>query len=381
VLGTELYKQGTQPFLCYENGAVIMESPFPKKKRFREYGFRTGFLPIGNRNSISDVSGVCVGHTTKIEGEILRTGVTLIEPGVRNLFGNKIPAAISVGNGFGKLTGVVQVNELGTLEAPIALTNTLAVGPVMRGVVDIMLAENTTIKPTETINIVVGETNDGFLNNIHQDVITKEDVRRAYDACSPDVLLGNVGAGTGTRAFSWKGGIGTASRVLQVEGKTYTLGILVQTNFGGALTMLGIPIGKILHKTDFSDFVVSPGGGSCMIVLATDAPLTARQLKRVARRTFLGLARTGSILAHGSGDFAIAFTTRREGLEGSGLVGACLRDQDLTQFFLAAAEAVEEAVYDALVAAETMQGRDGNTLEALPIEEVISLLKKYTLYE
>lgn len=351
---------------------MVLQNP---KKRFRDYGFIPGSLPVGKNNAITDVKGVLVGHTTKVEGEDIRTGVTIVDPGISNLFRNKLPAAVAVGNGFGKLTGITQVEELGTLETPIALTNTLAVGPVMRAIVDIVIAETPDILETETINSVVGETNDGILNNIHKDVITKEDVWNAYRSRSRNTKTGNIGAGTGTRAFSWKGGIGTSSRMLRVERKKYTLGILAQTNFGGALNILGVPVGSILGKTDFDGFLHPTGDGSCMIVIATDAPLTARQLQRVAKRAFVGLARTGSVLSHGSGDYAIAFSTNRNGLES--MEGKGVNDQELTKFFLGVAEAVEESVYDALFAAETLQGRNQKVLEKLPIQEVVKILKKH----
>lgn len=338
------------------------------KKRFRAYGFKPGLLPTGPKNTIADVMGVRVGHLTRREGEDVQTGVTIIDPGVPNLFRNKLPAAIAVGNGFGKLTGVTQVEELGTLETPIALTNTLAVGPVMRGVVDLVITQTPDLGAAETINAVVGETNDGMLNAVHKNIIVSEDVAKAYQAASEDVGLGCVGAGTGTRAFSWKGGIGSASRIVNIAGKSFTLGVLVQTNFGGALTIMGVPVGRTLGKTDFDSFLPT-GDGSCMIVVATDAPVTDRQLKRIAKRALLGMVRAGSVMANGSGDYAIAFTTERAG---------SLSDADLTPFFLAAVEATEESIYDALFLAETTTGH-GHTLEALPVDRVVELLKRYEI--
>lgn len=338
-------------------------------KRFRDYGLQSGLLPAGTRNTIADVPGVVVGHCSKIAGDAVRTGVTIIDPGVQDLYHTKLSAAVAVGNGYGKMTGIAQINELGTLETPIALTNTLAVGPVMRGLVDLVLATTPAMEPTDTINAVVGETNDGLLNDIQQDVLTKADVRAAYDARSADVQVGCVGAGTGTRAFSWKGGIGSSSRRITVQGTTYTVGVLVQTNFGGALTINGVPVGERLGKTDFSS-ILRTGDGSCMIVVATDAPVDARQLGRIARRTFLGLARTGSVLASGSGDFAVAFSTSKN-------VG--IADADLTPFFLATVEATEESVYDALFAATTTSGRSGSVLEALPKDTVVPWLVRNTI--
>lgn len=351
-----------------------MKKDLAKTKRFRDYGLKVGFLNSGSRGSIADVAGVTVGHTTIIQGKNIRTGVTVIDPGLKNLYMHKLPGAIAIGNGYGKLTGISQVNELGTIETPIALTNTLAVGPVMRGIVDLVLKETKGISSTDTINAIVGETNDGMLNDIHADTVTKEDVFSAYKNKSHDFEVGCVGAGTGTRAFSWKGGIGTASRIVTIEKKKYTIGVLVQINFGGSLTILGTPVGAMLEKTDFDKFIPS-GDGSCMIVLATDAPLTSRQLRRIASRGLLGMVKTGSIMAHGSGDYCIAFSTSRDGLEGDGSIGKCLPDKNLTAFFLGAVESAEEAIYDALFAAKDMTGRDGNELEALPVGEVLDLLK------
>ncbi len=339
-----------------------------KKKRFRDYGFTVGFLPIGRRNSITDIKGVTVGHCTKIIGEDIRTGITIIDPGISSLFQKKISAAVAVGNGYGKIAGTTQVEELGTLEAPIALTNTLAVGPVLRGMIDIVLRREKKISPTDSINVVVGETNDGFLNDLHKDTVTKNDCRTAYESRSTGVLEGNIGAGTGTRCFSWKGGIGTSSRKIHIGSATYVLGVLVQTNFGGSLTILGTPIGELLKKNDFP-FAQKDPDGSCMIVVATDAPLSSLTLKRIAKRTFIGLARTGSILSATSGDYAVAFSaSRKEQVQ--------LTSTDLNQFFLAAVEATEESVYNALFAATTMQGRSGNTLEEAPIDRIIKLLKR-----
>ncbi|MDE2079590.1 MAG: P1 family peptidase [Patescibacteria group bacterium] len=347
------------------------------KKRFRSFGFATGVLPPGAKNTIADVPGVRVGHLAKIRGRDIRTGITIIDPGVAGMYEKKIPAAIAVGNGVGKLAGFTQVEELGTLEAPVALTNTLAVGPVMRGVVDLVVKISPKLSPLDTINAVVGETNDGFLNDIHRDVITKADVQRAWAARSANVRMGSVGAGTGTKAFAWKGGIGSASRMVTLRGKRYTLGALVQTNYRGLLTVLGVPVWeKIGGARPFRGSHLRDNG-SCMIVYATDAPLTARQLKRIAARAFVGLARTGSVLSHGSGDYAIAFTTSRAGLEGSGSIGKCLPDEMLDVFFQAAAETAEESVYDALFLAETMRGREGNILEAIPVNAVVEIIRRY----
>lgn len=345
-------------------------------KRFRDYGFNPGLLKPGKLNKISDVAGVVVGHRTRIEGDSIRTGVTLIDPGMPDLFHNKLPAAVAVGNGFGKITGVTQINELGTLESMIVLTNTLSVGVAWQGLVRLMLKITPKMKRGTTVNAVVGETSDAVVNDIHRMVITEADVAAAYEARTRDFALGAVGGGTGTAAFAWKGGIGSASRIVPVARKRYTVGALLQTNFGGALTIMGVPIGKMLGKMSFDSFLPAQGDGSCMMILATDAPLTARQLGRVARRAMVGLGRTGSVLAHGSGDYAIAFTTNRAGVEGVN-AGPCLPDTELNPFFLAAVEAVEESVYDSMFTAETVTGFEGHTLEQLPIEKVVRILRTY----
>lgn len=351
-----------------------MNSLLKPRPRCRELGLRPGALPVGPRNLISDVPGVTVGHVTRWEGDDIRTGVTLIDPGIEGLFRTKLPAAVAVGNGFGKLIGSTQIAELGTLETPIALTNTLALGPVLQGLVGLVQHLTPDLQPTETINGVVGETNDGILNNIQRLAIRPEDVREAYERRSAAFDLGCIGAGTGTRAFRWKGGVGSASRVVHGEGGSYTVGAFLQVNFGGSFTLLGVPVEQHLAAPVAS--LRSPDG-SCMIVLATDAPVTARQLGRLARRAPLGLARTGSVMAHGSGDYAIAFSTSRVGLEGSGEVGRCLREDHLTDLFSAVVEAVEESVYDALFTATTVSGRDGNVLEALPVEAALDLLRAH----
>ncbi len=344
------------------------------KKRFRDYGLSVGPLKTGSRNLITDVSGLKVGHVTYNEGDEIRTGLTVLDTG-KDIFRNKMPAAIAVGNGYGKLAGYTQVAELGTLESPIALTNTLAVGPVVRGVVDAVIKQNPDLNPWETINAVVGETNDAWTNRIHRDIVKKEDVQTALDNATEDFQLGCVGAGTGTRAFSWKGGIGSSSRVVEVEGKTYTVGALVQTNYGGDLRINGKTVGWKLGKTDF-DFML-PVDGSCIIVIATDAPMSPVHLKRMANRGVFALARTGSVMAHASGDYAIAFSTNRAGADGPQSGPTLVHETPvLTPFFLAAMDAVEEAVYDALFLADKTVGRDGETLEALPIDEIIDWLRE-----
>lgn len=360
-----------------------MPDIFPQRhkgteKRIRDYGFVPGFLPVGERNSISDVPGVTVGHLTLREGQGIRTGVTVIDPGVENLYAGKLPAAVAVANGFGKMAGTTQIDELGTLETPIALTNTLAVGPVLQGLVELVIRNTPEIPAGATVNAVVGETCDGVLNDIHTIAIRAEDVAKAWECRTADFELGSVGAGTGTCAFAWKGGIGSASRIVCVGRKDYTVGALLQTNFGGALTIMGVPVGALLGKTSFSGFLPSIGDGSCMMVVATDAPLSSRQLGRIARRCPLGLARTGSVMGHGSGDYAIAFSTNRAGVEGTD-PGRCLPDSALNPFFLATVEAVEESVYDSMFCAETVTGRDGTTVEQIPVREVVEILRKHVV--
>lgn len=342
------------------------------QKRIRDFGLIPGLLSVGPKNLLSDVPGVTVGHYTVHKAPKVHTGITVVDPGVDTIYRNKLPAAIAVGNGYGKLAGYTQVEEMGTLETPIALTNTLAVGPVIRGVVDVVLADTPDLLPYETINAVVGETNDGLVNDIHELNLASHDVQTAYEARSEDFELGAVGAGTGTRAFSWKGGIGSSSRLVEYKGKTYTVGALVQTNFGGALTMLGVPIGEKLGETDFNGSVqrlLQRPDGSCMIVIATDAPLDSRQLKRLAKRALIGMTRTGSVMANSSGDYAIAFSTSRS----PGAVSE--DDNDLNQFFLAAAESTEESIYDALFLAEETVG-DRVTLPKLPVDQVTKMIRE-----
>ncbi|HPB30409.1 MAG TPA: P1 family peptidase [Candidatus Sumerlaeota bacterium] len=345
-------------------------------KRFRDHEFSPGMLPTGKRNKISDVDGVTVGHVTRIEGDCIRTGVTVIDPGIRNILYNKLPAAVAVGNGYGKMAGISQIDELGTLESPIALTNTLAIGPAMHGLVELVLRITENLEPSITVNAVVGETSDGIVNDMHQIVITPADVAAAYENRTPDFALGSVGAGTGTQAFAWKGGIGSASRKVVISGTTYTVGALLQTNYNGALTIMGVPVGRLLGKTGFDRYVSSQNDGSCMMILATDAPLSSRQLGRLARRAPLGLARTGSVMSHGSGDYALAFSTRRDGVEGfEG--GRCLPDRDLTPLFLAVVECVEESVYDSMFAAKTITGFNNNSLKQVPVARVVKLLRAH----
>ena len=359
--------------------ALTAAAPAQDRPRIRDLGVRPGVLTPGKENAITDVAGVRVGHATLVEGDSIRTGVTAILPHAGNLFQSKVPAAVYVGNGFGKAAGFLQVRELGNLETPIVLTNTLAVGTAVEAVVAWTL-EQPGNEDVRSVNAVVGETNDGRLNDIRARRVSARDVRAAIAAAQSSkpgpVAEGSVGAGTGTIAFGWKGGIGTSSRVLPAKLGGYTLGALVQSNFGGILTIDGVRVGEKLGRYDFQEDLAA-AAGSCMIVLATDAPLSARNLERLARRAVLGLARTGSYMANGSGDFVIAFSTanqvphtpphpvrKTEELE----------NDAVSPLFLAAVESVEEAVYNSLTRATTVTGHRAAKAEALPIERLKTLL-------
>jgi D-aminopeptidase len=356
-----------------------MEFSF-SQTRPRELSIPFGVLPTGPLNSITDVTGLKVGHFTKIEGENIRTGVTAILPHEGNLFQEKVPAAIFVGNGFGKLAGVTQVQELGTLESPIILTNTLSVAAGIEGVVRYSLSQPGN-ESVQSVNAVVGETNDGYLNDIRGMHISSVEVIQAIQSAKTGAMgEGNVGAGTGTVCFGWKGGIGTSSRKLPESLGGYTVGVLVQTNFGGNLQIAGVPVGEKLGKYPFKD-ALEKSDGSCMIVVATDAPVLERNLERMAQRAMMGLAKTGGIASNGSGDYVIAFSTA-EGLRiphsspsQSLLKAEYLGNDDMTSLFLAVIEATEEAIINSLFAAETMAGKDGKTVEALPKEKVLEWIR------
>lgn len=351
--------------------------------RLRDFGITPGVLPPGPYNAITDVAGVRVGHCTLIEGDSVRTGVTAILPHHGNIFQQKVPAAIYVGNGFGKLAGYTQVKELGSIETPIVLTNTLSVPAAIKALIDYTLALPGN-EDVRSVNAVVGETNDGRLNDIRGQHVRPEHVRQALaQARSGPVAEGNVGAGTGTVCFGWKGGIGTASRKLPPEAGGYTVGVLVQTNFGGVLQIAGLPVGQALGRYYMSRLLENrnPTDGSCMIVVATDAPLEALQLERLAKRAMLGLARTGGIVSNGSGDYVIAFSTAPSlriphRPESPVLPRAVLHNDFLSPLFLAAIEATEEAILNSLFMAETMSGHQGCTIEALPIESVLELWRR-----
>jgi D-aminopeptidase len=360
-------------------------SPAEERPRARDIGLAPGILAPGPLNAITDVEGVRVGQVTIIEGDNVRTGVTAILPHPGNIFLEKVPAAVHVGNGFGKLAGSTQVEELGVMETPIVLTNTLSVWRAAEAVVEYTLALEGNQK-VMSVNPLVAETNDGGLNDIRgMHVETRHVLEAIRGARGGAVEEGAVGAGTGTAAFGFKGGIGTASRLVRAAAAGapappagYTLGVLVQTNFGGVLTMDGVPVGRELGRYLFKG---ETGDGSIIMVVATDAPLDARQLKRLARRAMLGLARTGSPSTHGSGDYVIAFSTApllRYRFGSAGVQSRpVLADDSLTPLFQAAVEATEEAIYNSLLKAVTMRGFRGTVVEALPVDRVKQIMRKY----
>ena len=391
------------PLPNYFSLATVLAAERP---RARDLGITPGVLPPGPLNAITDVAGVRVGQTTLIEGDRVRTGVTAILPHGGNLFQDKVPGAVFIGNAFGKLAGSTQVQELGTIETPIVLSNTLAVGTVVDAMAGWTLAQPGN-EEVRSVNALVGETNDGGLNDIRSQPIRKEHVLAALkDAREGAVAEGAVGAGTGTIAFGFKGGIGTSSRLAPVEGRNYVVGVLVQSNFGGVLSIDGVPVGKELGRVaartgdsgergllrpgtngvgrridERSDGpILASGDGSCMIVVATDAPLSAKDLSRLAARAIFGLARTGSSYSNGSGDFAIAFSTSKElrVAHGSTLIQPrpTLPTEAVSPLFEAVLEATEEAVLNSLFKAESMTA-NGRTVNALDLERVRELLKKY----
>ena len=372
------------------------------RRRARELGIKVGILPTGPSNAITDVNGVMVGQTTIIRGENIRTGVTAILPHSGNLFRDKVPGAVFVGNGFGKLAGSTQVNELGEIETPILLTSTLSVPRVADAILDYMLnlPGNSDV---QSVNPLVAETNDGYLNDIRGRHITSDDVRAAIkDAKSGTVEEGSVGAGTGTVAFGFKGGIGTSSRKLPQNLGGFTVGVLVQTNFGGVLTINGAPVGKELGRYYLKDELDSTQGqnspqrinkendanGSVIIVIATDAPVDSRNLSRMAARAMMGLARTGAAASNGSGDYAIAFSSApdvRIKLATTNQRYAAqpfqtLSNEAMSPLFLAVIEATEEAIYNSLFKATTITGKN-RTVTALPMDRTIEVLRKYGLID
>jgi len=350
------------------------------QSRARDLGIKIGVLPTGPLNAITDVNGVLIGQVTRIRGRSIRTGVTAIIPYAGNIFQHKVPAAIYLANGFGKLAGYSQVEELGNLETPIVLTNTLSVPIAVDALIDYTLDQKGN-EQVYSVNAVVGETNDSYLNEIREQHIRKKDVWKAIaNASGGPVAEGNVGAGTGTRCFGFKGGIGTASRHLPAGQGGYTVGVLVQSNFGGVLTINGAPIGQQLGQYYLKDQIEGSADGSCMMVVATDAPLDARNLKRLAKRAQMGLARTGGIASNGSGDYVIAFSTA-EGLRvpynalSSTQTQEILHNDFMSPLFLATIEATEEAIINSLFMARTLTG-NGRTVKALPVERVLELMGK-----
>ena len=361
---------------------VVSSSASAQRARARDLGVKPGVFPPGKLNAITDVAGVRVGHTTVIEGDSVRTGVTAILPHAGNLFSDRVPAALHVGNGFGKITGVTQLQELGELETPILLTCTLCVWRAADAMVGWLL-EQPGMSNVRSINPVVAETNDGTLNNIRSRPIRPEHVRAALtSASSGPVAEGAVGAGTGTVAFGWKGGIGTSSRVLPTSLGGWTVGVLVQTNFGGILQVLGAPVGKELGQYAFKREAESPGDrgdGSCVMVIATDAPLSDRNLERLAARAIMGLARTGSSASNGSGDYVLAFSTSdkvRRAATATRLTTEELANEQMSGLFEGAVEATEEAIYNSLFQATTTTS-NGRTIEAIPLDNVKAILTKY----
>lgn len=368
-------------FALYALAMLASQPAAADRPRARDLGVAPGVMQPGLLDAITDVAGVKVGQVTLVAGERVRTGVTVILPHGGNLFQQKVPGAVFVGNAFGKLAGSTQVRELGTIETPIVLTNTLAVGPAVEGVVAWTLAQPGN-EAVRSVNALVGETNDGALNDIRGGHVTRDHVIEAIrSARTGPVEEGAVGAGTGTIAFGWKGGIGTASRL--VPGG-YTLGVLVQTNFGGNLTIEGVPVFRLLQPTrraslegPAADERQRAGDGSCMIVVATDAPVDARDLRRIAARAVFGLGRSGSSYSNGSGDFAIAFSTspelRSRFNDTQPRTRQVLPPDAMSPLFQAALEATEEAVYNSLLRATSVRSASGSA-DALPIDRLRALL-------
>ena len=362
------------------------------RPRSRDIGLKVGVLPTGPLNAITDVQGVLVGHTTLIRGDNIRTGVTAILPHNGNLFREKVPGAVFVGNGFGKLAGSTQVNELGEIETPILLTSTLAVPRVADYLIDYMLGLPGN-EQVQSINPLVAETNDGYLNDIRGRHITRDDVFAAIKGAKTGAVEeGSVGAGTGTVAFGLKGGIGTASRKIPARLGGFTLGVLVQSNFGGVLTINGAPVGQALGRYYLKDELAPPAAeqsnpdGSIIIVIATDAPMDARNLRRLASRAMIGMGRTGGSGSNGSGDYVIAFSTASEvRIRVTNQTGVSstrdlrsVTNEAMSPLFLAVIEATEEAIYNSMFRATTISGK-GRTVEALPMDRTLEILRKHGL--
>lgn len=367
-------------FLLVVMVLVVQAQAAQPHKTLREWGFPTGIFPTGQYNAITDVPGVTVGHVTCIEGDSIRTGVTAILPHQGNIFRNKVPAAIYVGNGFGKLAGITQVQELGNIETPIVLTNTLSVAAGIEGLVRYTLMQPGN-EMERSVNAVVGETNDGWLNSIRQMYITPQMVINAINSAhGGPVDQGNVGAGTGTICFGFKGGIGTSSRRLPDSLGGYTIGVLVQTNYGGILEIDGVQVGRRLGKHDFISHVRKNENvdGSCMMVVITDAPLDSRSLERVAKRAMMGMAKTGGIASNGSGDYVIALSVAPDNLisdKARTVTSTVLANGEMSSIFAATIEATAEALWNSLFMADPMTGRDGNHVDALPVDQVLEMLR------
>lgn len=367
-------------------GAAAQDAP---RVRARDLGVAPGIFSPGSNNAITDVAGVRVGQVTLSEGTTVRTGVTAILPHPGNAYRSRVPAAVHVGNGFGKFIGSTQVNELGELETPILLTCTLCVWKAADAMADWMLAQPD-MQQVLSLNVVVGETNDGGLNDIRARPITAAAVRHALESAkSGPVQEGSVGAGTGTVAFGWKGGIGTSSRKLPESLGGWTVGVLVQANFGGVLQVEGAPVGRELDRYAFQNAVAAQGNvrgladdrgdGSVIIVVATDAPLSDRNLRRLASRGMMGLGRTGSSASNGSGDYVLAFSTAdsvRRGFDAAQLQTTELANEQMSAVFQASVDAVEESVYNALFMATTVSG-NGQTVQAIPLERVREVLQRH----
>ncbi|MBQ7773815.1 MAG: P1 family peptidase [Bacteroidales bacterium] len=351
-----------------------------QKKTLREHGFPIGIFDTGKNNAITDVPGVTVGQVTCIEGDSIRTGVTAIIPHQGNIFRKKVPAAIYAGNGFGKLAGYTQVQELGNIETPIVLTNTLNVAAGIDGLITYTLQQpgNGNLR---SVNAVVGETNDGGLNKIQQRYVTPEIVLQALkNAKGGKVEQGCVGAGTGTVAFNFKGGIGTSSRVLPESLGGYTIGVIVQSNYGGILEIDGVQVGQKLGVFSYKNDIPQSksADGSCMMVVITDAPIDSRNLERVAKRAMMGLAKTGGIASNGSGDYVIALSVAPENLidDSKKLHTQTLLDNgQMSPIFAATIEATAEALWNSMFMAETTKGYNGKIVEALPVDKVLKMLK------
>lgn len=369
--------------VCLRGAADLpAQEAAPSRPRLRDLGIKIGILPTGPANSMTDVEGVRVGHRTVVEGDAVRTGVTVVKPHSSNVFLQKVPAAVHVANGFGKLVGSTQVDELGVLETPIVLTNTLSTFAAADALVGWTLRQKG-CEDVRSVNPLVGECNDGFLNDIRQRRVKEEDVLAALrDARGGLVPEGCVGAGTGVRCMGWKGGIGSASRKLPAKLGGYTVGVLVQTNFGGSLTVAGAPVGRELGRYFLKDELGKHEHGSCIVIVATDAPLDSRRLQRLARRAPLGLAAAGSPITHGSGDYVVAFSTEprlRTGYQSAKPLESAelLRDDRLSPLFLAVKEATEEAVINSMLKAVSMDGRDGRSVAAIDPQQVLAVCRRH----